>query len=667
MFYVSCKQNNPGNLEIFSPDKKTKVRIAFDENKNLVYSIFFKSQMIISESKLGLVLKEGGELGKNLRMINNLFKNVDTTWNVIAGMTKKSRDFYNEMQLEYIEKSGAKRRLNVYFRVYNDGVAFRYELPEISEEINILSELTEFKFTKDHQTWAQLIPHFNYFYETPIKEGLLSRIYKDSVDFTPLMGGNRPQFYQMNNLIGIPFTIKVNNGPVLSITEANLRNYSGMYLMKSKDDSLGLKAVLTHQREAEDIAVTTSFPLKSPWRVIMMGENAGDLVTSNIILNLSDNLEIADPSWIQPGKSSWEWWSDKSMIKDGKRIFGKMDNETIKYYIDFASEMGFKYSLIDWQWYGNTIWYLDQPSQILTKTISEIDMPLLVEYAESKGVGLILWMHWRHVEKQIDEAFAQFEKWGVKGVKIDFVNSDDQFMVDWYWKVAKKAAKHKLLLNIHGAYKPTGIRRAYPNFITREGVMGMEWTRWTEYITPEHNVRLVFTRMLAGPMDYTPGAFDNVTKEQFNWKTNNYTTLGTRCHQLALFVVFESPLMVVCDFPGNINKGIGKEFLKEVPTSWDDVKVLDAKLAEYIVIARKKNNDWYIGGITNRTSREIQIQLGFLDEGSYEATLYEDGISVASDAKDVNFSTKKVDSTSNLTLKLAEGGGVAIKLTKLIK
>lgn len=528
----SCQEQEAKQeaLQLLSPNGRLRLTLELDTAGIPIYQVAFDGKQIIAPSKLGVILKEGGVIQKNMTIKHSETTEVDNTWEVIAGMTKTSRDHYQQLYLELQESTGLQRKINYYFRAFDDGVAFRYEIPgqKGMDNIEIMTELTEFSFTGDHDCWAQYMPYFNYSYEVDIAETCIKQLLYDSMSNQTIIGGGRPIFQRTEDLIGIPLTVQIENGPAIAITEANLKDFAGMYLKKDRSDSLKLYTTLAPKREVEFLAVSRKAPVQSPWRVIMVGDAPGDLIASNIILNLAEPLAVEDPSWIKPGKVSWEWWTDKMMIKDGKTIQSPLNNELIRYYIDFSAEMGFAYSQIDWNWYKDD----------LTKSIPELDIPALVEYANQKNVGLFVWMYWELLDEQFEEALSQFEEWGIKGIKVDFTNSDDQFMVNWFWKLAEATARHKLLLNIHGAYKPTGIRRAYPNFMTREGVMGIEWARWTDYITPEHNVRLAFTRMLAGPMDYTAGAFDNVTREQFDWKKNNYTTMGTRSHQLALFVIF---------------------------------------------------------------------------------------------------------------------------------
>jgi alpha-glucosidase len=338
----------------------------------------------------------------------------------------------------------------------------------------------------------------------------------------------------------------------------------------------------------------------------------------------------------------------------------------MKHYIDFAAEMGLEYMLIDAGWYSPLPGYgpkMDFKADI-TKTIPEIDLPGLISYARGKSVGLWVWAHWRLVNDQMDAAFPHYERLGIRGVKIDFMDSDDQEMVAFYHRVLRKAAEHHLLVDLHGAYKPTGLARTYPNYLTQEGVMGAEYNKWSARVTATHNVTLAYTRLLLGPMDYTPGAFRNRTRQDLNVKFVGPEVMTTRAHQLAMFVVYESPFACVSDDPGAYKGQAGAEFLKIVPTTWDETRALGGRIGEYVVVARRRGQDWYVGALNNEEAREVQVPLTFLGGASYKATVHADG------AKPDEVVTTNADVTGGrlkgagvLTLKLAPGGGAALRLT----
>jgi alpha-glucosidase len=392
----------------------------------------------------------------------------------------------------------------------------------------------------------------------------------------------------------------------------------------------------------------------------MIADDPGRLVESNMVVNLNPPPAF-DASWVKPGKTAWDWWSG-GLVKGAR---GGMTTDSMKYYIDFSARMGFPYMVIDAGWAGRSATATGggRGGTDLTKVNANLDLPALVEYAKSKNVRLWLWSHWTDINRQADEAFAQFEKWGIAGVKIDFMDRADQWMVNWYRTTAKKAADHHLLIDYHGAFKPDGMRRTFPNVLTREGVLGAEYDKWSSRKTPGHDVTLAFTRMLAGPMDYTPGGMDNATREQFVARQSAPMVMGTRSHQVALFVVFESALQMVADHPAAYDGQKEVDFLKAVPATWDETRVLNGRPARFLTMARRSGRDWYVGSITNWDSREIDLPLAFLGSGSYNAEIYADGPNAAADAKDSVVKRQSVTAETVLKLKLAPGGGCAIRLT----
>ncbi|MDO8928800.1 MAG: glycoside hydrolase family 97 catalytic domain-containing protein, partial [Bacteroidota bacterium] len=339
------------------------------------------------------------------------------------------------------------------------------------------------------------------------------------------------------------------------------------------------------------------------------------------------------------------WWSGEV----------KMDNETNKKYIDLAAKMGWPYQLIDWQWYGP----YDKPEADIMKVASHLDMPGILSYAKNKNVKCWIWLYWTDVDKaDWDKACALYESWGIAGVKIDFMARDDQKMVNWYHRIVKTAAKHHLMVDFHGAYKPDGWRRTYPNLVTREGVLGNEYNKWSLRITPEHMTTLPFTRMLAGPMDFTPGGFLNRTPEKFK-NGSPAEVLGTRAMQLAQFVIYDSPFQVVCDHPDNYKGQEGTEFLKKVKTMWDDTKILNGQIGEYITSARRSGNEWFIGSMTNSETRTLEIKLDFLGAGKYKMVAFEDAPDAAINAEKVMQTTRTVAIGDVIKMRMAPGGGYA--------
>ncbi len=368
-------------------------------------------------------------------------------------------------------------------------------------------------------------------------------------------------------------------------------------------------------RKAEQAVVGTT-PKATPWRVVMVAPTPGRLIETNyLVLDLSAPCAIADTSWIKPGKAAWDWWSGS--YATGVRFKPGMNTATMKHYIDFAAAHRLEYMLVDAGWAPLAP---GERLEDILHFIPEANVPDIIAYGKRKGVGVLLWVEWRALDAHMDEAMALYEKWGAAGIKVDYMNRDDQEMVNYYEKVVRKAAEHHLTVDFHGAYKGTGLRRTYPNLLTREGVMGMEYNKWSERVTPEHDVTIPFTRMLAGPMDFTPGAMRNAARGKFKALDVAPMSQGTRAHQLAMYVVYESPLVMVSDYPEAYEGQAGLEFIEKVPTVWDETRVVGGVPAEFVAMARRSGDSWYVGAMTNWDARDIEVPLGFLGAGRrYEA------------------------------------------------
>ncbi len=460
-----------------------------------------------------------------------------------------------------------------------------------------------------------------------------------------------------DSLIGLPLLAQVPGAGWIAITEAHIEDYAGMYLAPKagRGRSGGLAVKLAPRVDDPEVAVIGSTPLTSPWRVIMAAAEPGRLIESNLVLNLNPPSAIQDTSWIRPGKCAWNWWSNN--IVDTQPFQGGMNTATMNYYIDFAAESGFPYMLIDAGWSAGG---RGEPEDI-TKTNPDIDMPAILSHAKSKNVKVWLWLNWAATDRQMEEAFALYEKWGIAGVKVDYMDRDDQWMVDFYHRVVKTAAAHHLMVDFHGAYKPDGLRRTYPNLVTREGVLGLEYSKWSARSNPEQHVTIPFTRMLAGPMDFTPGGFNNVTYDQFESRSTAPMAMGTRAHQLAMYVVYESPSQMVSDHPGAYRDQPSFSFIKAVPTSWDETRVVNGRVGDYVTIARRNGKEWFLGSMTDWTGRELDIPLSFLGDGEYVADIYADSPEAATDAKRVTIERDKaVTRATTLKAKLAPGGGYAV-------
>jgi alpha-glucosidase len=390
-----------------------------------------------------------------------------------------------------------------------------------------------------------------------------------------------------------------------------------------------------------------------PWRVFVISEKDGGLIESDLVYKLAAPTRITDTDWIKPGQVAWDWWNANNIY--GVDFRSGINNDTYKYYIDFASKNGIEYVILDEGWYklGNVL-----------EQVPSINIPELCKYAENKNVGIILWVVWKTFYDQIDQALAQYEKWGAKGVKVDFMQRDDQPVVNFYWEAAKKAADHHMLIDFHGSYKPDGLGRTFPNALTREGVKGLEHNKWSKDITPEHDVTIPFTRMVAGPMDYTPGAMINMDRANFNFQFSRPASQGTRVHQMALYVVFESPLQMLADSPSNYMKEQEcTDFLVNIPVVWDNLKVLNAKIGDYVLLARQSHNEWFIGALTDWSSREMEVDLSFLPSGEYKMEIFQDGINADRHAQDYKHLVTSVKSGDKIKIALAPGGGWVARLS----
>jgi alpha-glucosidase len=606
----------------------------------IFYSVDFQGKRLIDESALGLKLQGSPAIGPGMHKVSERTGQHDETYSIPVGKTSEVRDHYNSAVVDLADDAGRKMSLEV--RAYNDGVAFRYVLPAQAGQrtLRIERELTEFNYPKDATLYPLIVDGFQSSYEDEYQQRQVNGIH--------------PEW-----LIALPLLAEVPGAAWVAVTEADIENYAGMYLKKG-DSRFGLRAELSPHVDQKGIAVQTTAPVTTPWRVLMIGDQPGRLVESNIVLNLNPPSKIADTSWIKAGKSAWDWWSGEAApsvsFKTG------MNTATMKHYIDFASASGFPYMLIDAGWaLANRKGPQDYAAVAdITKIDPQIDMPELLRYAKEKNVRIWLWSHWTSVDKYMEQAFPLFEQWGVAGVKIDFMNRDDQQMTAWYRRVAELAAQHHLMIDFHGAFKPDGLRRTYPNVVTREGVMGKEYLKWSARVSPTHNTTLPFTRMLAGPLDYTPGAFGNATRAEFEARDKEPMAPNTRAHELALYVVLESPLMMVSDYPEHYAGQHDFEFIKQVPVTWDEVKVLGGRPMEDITVARRSGKDWYVGSITNWDARTVRVPLSFLGDGKFTAEIYADAADAATVATHTEFTKQAVDRSTVLEVKMAPEGGNAI-------
>lgn len=639
--WVMSQTKAPSVISISSPGGRIEVRV---ELKNqITYSVYFDSKEIISPSPISLTINDNVVLGRRPVLENASRTKVDEK---ILPPVKEKRavifDRYNQLNLKF------RGNFGVIFRVYDDGVAYRfytgYRVP-----IKVRAEEATFTFPENYSVYF------------PFTKSLHTS-FESNYTYLPLkdIGGQRFGF--------TPVVVDIPNGPKVAITDVDVDNYPGMFLTgndqglprlvgkfapypaeeKLRENS---DRELEVVKEADYIAETRGSRVY-PWRLIVLAEKDADLINTDIVYRLSPPLELKDTSWIKPGKVAWDWWNANNIF--GVNFKSGINTETYKYYIDFASRYGIEYIILDEGW--------SDPADLF-KVNPEINLEELASYGRQKNVGLILWCVWLTLDKQMDRALDYFQRIGIKGIKVDFMDRDDQKMVNFYRRCAAAAAKRRLIVDFHGAHKPVGLRRAFPNILTKEGVLGLEYSKWSNQVTPEHDLLIPFIRMLAGPMDFTPGAMRNAQEKQFRPVFDVPMSQGTRAHQLAMYVVYESPLQMLCDSPSAYLKEPEiMDFLAKVPTVWDETKVLDARIGDYVVVARKNGETWYLGAMTDWTSRQLEVKLDFLESGKeWAAEIWQDGPNASRYASDFLKVTQKVTPGQVLKLNLAPGGGAAIR------
>jgi len=630
------------DYEVLSPNKNIKLKIEIDQK--ILYSVFHKSREILKPSPISMTVKDKEKLGFEPVLENATQKSVNQEIKpVVPVKSAVIEDNFNQITLKF------KNSFNLIFRVYDDGIAYRFQTA-FEGKIDILGEEILYNFGADHHVYFPTEESFFTHQERLYEYLPLSQITRYKMCFPPAL-------------------IDIMDGPKVAITEADLEDYAGLYLRGLGKTSLRgiFPAVALEERQTRDRDVRivkrddhiarTAGQRSFPWRVLVIAEKDADLFKSQMIFKLAKPLQLQDTDWIKPGKVAWDWWNANNIY--GVDFEAGINTATYKYYIDFASAHGIEYVILDEGWYKLGDLFDINP---------DIDIEEIIRYAQEKNVGIILWVVWKILDDQLHDALDQFEKWGVKGIKVDFMQRDDQWMVNYYHKIAKEAAKRHLLVDFHGAYKPTGLRRAYPNVLTREGILGLEHNKWSKDVTPEHNVTIPFIRMLAGPMDYTPGAMINAQEKNFQEIFTRPMSMGTRCHQLAMYVVYESPLQMLADSPSHyLREKECLEFLSKVPCVWDETYVLDARVADHILIARKSGEEWYLGAMTDGSSRELTADFSFLPEGEFEAVIFKDGMNAHRYGSDYKKELIPISNQDKLKIELAPGGGWVARIYPIKK
>jgi alpha-glucosidase len=619
-----------------SPDGRLALNVSLGER--ISYDVLSDDKTLLKGATLSITI-DGVTLGRAPRLVKATPRSEDAT--VEPPVRQKAaaiRDRYNELRLDM------HGGYAVTFRAYDEGVAYRFETALGATDVKVIAEEAAFNFTENHTVYY------------PEEESFFSH---NERHFLPrALGDLAPK-----NIASLPAVVDA-SGIKVAIAESDVEAYPGLWLRGTGGNGLAalfppypLEEKLERDRDlrvvksADYIAKTTG-TRSYPWRIVGVARRDAELITNPLVYLLAKPSQVADTSWIRPGKVAWDWWNANNI--SGVDFKAGVNTATYKHYIDFASKHGLEYVILDEGWYrlGNVL-----------DVVPEIDMAELTTYAKQRNVGLILWVIWKTFDDQLQAALDRFEKWGIRGIKVDFMQRDDQPVVDFYHRVSREAAKRRMLVDFHGAIRPALMTRTWPNLMTAEGVRGLEWCKWSAHTHPEHDATLPFTRMFLGPMDYTPGAMVNAPKQSFVDVFERPMSQGTRAHQLALYAIFESPLQMLADSPSNYaREPEAMEWLARVPVVWDETRVLQARIGDYVVVARRSGSDWYIGAITDWERRELEIDLSFLPAGSFQMEAYQDGVNAGRRGEDCKKVTSSVTSGTKLKISLAEGGGWAARI-----
>ena len=645
------------SLILASPNGQLVAEVSID--KHISYTLTQGDKLLLLPSRLSLEVAEVKKLLDKPQLAKVSRRSVDE---VIAPTlptkSKEIRDHFNEMTIELAQP------VSIVFRAYNNGIAYRF-VTRIPGQVQVDDELVEYNFSQGDSAWL------------PVEEGFYSHNERSYIQ-KPLVQ------FKRDTLSSLPALVATANAKIL-ITESDLQDYPGLWLKGTGKNALaGTFARFPTKVEMEPNSDRNE-PVKArakylaitkgerafPWRILAVAKNDAELLTNQLVYQLAEPSRIADTSWIKPGKVAWDWYNTNNLF--GVDFKAGVNTQTYKHYIDFAAEYGLEYVILDEGWYN---------LGDLLSTAPNMNIEELVAYGKQKNVKIVLWVIWKTLDLQFEAAFDRFEKLGVAGIKVDFMQRDDQGMVNYYWKVTEEAAKRKLLVNLHGAYKPAGLQRTFPNAITREGVKGLEWNKWSYESTPEHNVTLPFIRMVAGAMDYTPGAMSNgigpaaFKNVKFDGKAPDHQDFSirftrpmsqtTRVHQMAMFSVFESPMQMMADTPSNYRKEAESAgFIAKVPAVWDETRVLHAAVGDYLVVARRSGSNWFIGAMGDEFAHELTVDLSFLPAGSFAMESFADGINADFWGEDYQRSERQVSRSDRFTIKLAPAGGWTARLTPL--
>lgn len=661
-------------FSLTSPDNKIRANIEIS-NVGITYSVSHNGDLMLDKSPISMKLSDGKSfgvkpflLGSSTRSVNEIIK---------ATIYKKAeiKDNYNELTLKF------KNDYSIIFRAYDDGIAYRF-ISTSKKPFKVISEKAKFNFPNDgkafipyvkaRQSWkATVLDSLKSVIPTAFKNVFFEQQFHSS--FENLYENINLSQWDKARLAFAPIVVEGSNGKKVCITESDLLNYPGMYLYNA-DGKTSLEGVFAPYlkqiaqcgnyilpfdvRSPEPYIAEFDGPTTFPWRAIIISENDKELANNDMVYKLATPAQFTDTSWIKPGKVAWEWWNDWNLY--GVDFKTGINNETYKYYIDFASKHGIEYIILDEGWSV-------LKKEDLMQVVPEIDLKELIAYANTKNVGIILWSGYYALNKDIEGICKHYSEMGIKGFKVDFMDRDDQTMVDFHRRTSQIAAKYKMLIDFHGTYKPTGLQRTYPNVINFEGVHGLENMKWSDPDIDQvtYDVTIPFVRMVAGPLDYTQGAMRNASKGNYRPVNSEPMSQGTRCRQLAEYVIFESPLNMLCDSPSNYMKEKEcTDFISSIPTVWDETVALDGEIAKYIAIARRSGSTWYLGAMTNWDDRTLNLNLEFLGTGNYKAEIFCDGANAHRVGRDYKKETIDIPASKNIKINMAPGGGFIMKITQ---
>ena len=648
MLLVTTAWAAPKTYELKSPDGRLKVEIM--TGNGICYTLQHDSDLLLQDSYIGLYMTDGTAYGENDKVVATSKRSVNETIETVMYKKSEVKDVFNELTLRFKEFS-------LVFRAYDDGMAYRF-VSRSKKPFVVKDELSQFNFAQDWSMWAAYVAQ-----HTETLESQFYNSFENRYEYTPLSEWNK------DRIAFLPLMVDGPAGKKIVVTEADLMNYPGMYLYNG-DGGSDLSArfagypdqVLQGGHSKLQMEVQTRKPYIAecgaaetfPWRVIAVSENDVQMADNDMVYRLASPADPqADWSWVKPGKVAWDWWNDWNI--SGVDFVSGVNNNTYKYYIDFASANGIEYVILDEGWSV-------KGAADLLQVIPEIDLEMLVAYAAERNVGLILWAGYWAFDRDMEKVCEHYSKMGIKGFKIDFMDRDDQYMVDFHRRAAETTARYQMLADFHGTYKPTGLHRTYPNVINYEGVHGLETMKWSDASVDQvtYDVTFPFIRMMAGPIDYTQGAMRNATKDNYRPVYNEPMSQGTRCRQLAQYVVFESPLNMLCDSPSNyMREQECLEFIADIPTVWDETKGVSGKVGDHIVMARRSGDIWYVGGMTGWDSKSLELSLDFLPEGEYTIEIFVDGANAYRLARDYKKVASTLPADRKLTVHIAPGGGFA--------